>query len=481
MLFNSLSFLLFLPVAFFSYWATPARYRNLILFLLSCYFYMSLIPKYILVLFFLIVLDYFLAIALEKEQDNRKVLLWVSIVANIGTLFIFKYFNFFNENIAVLADFLHWNYTPLLLSLALPLGVSFHVFQSISYIVEVYSKKLPAEKNILNYALYVLFFPQLVAGPIERPGHLLPQIRESHTFNRLAFSRGLERILFGFFKKIVIADQIAAIINPLFASPPANSFVLVAISVLFLYQLYCDFSGYTDIALGTAMLFGFSLRENFNRPFSASSVGDFWRRWHMSLSTWFRDYVFFPLGGSRVSLLKTYRNYLVVFTLSGFWHGANWTFLIWGALNGLYLIVEDFFKKIIKERSFFGGRYRYAMSLVSMFFVFICVDFSFIFFRSESTGKAWWIISNIVNVDNLHFVKSEIMGLLTSVSGGMVLYYVVFSIFVLECIQYIQEKKATFFIFTGSSIIRQFWCYFLLMSLLFFGHYGSQSFIYFQF
>ena len=482
MLFNSLDFLLFLPVATLLYWLVPSKHRTKILLLLSCYFYAVLIPKYLLVLFFFIVVDYFLGIALEKSDKRRRLLLFISIFTNVGTLFVFKYFNFFNENLSSVATFLHWNYTPTLLSIVLPLGVSFHVFQSLAYIVEVYKKRFPAEKNILNYALSVLFFPQLVAGPIERPDNLLPQITKVHTFDRVMFVAGLERILFGFFKKIVIADQIASIINPIFASPPANTWILFSISVLFMYQLYCDFSGYTDIALGSAQLLGFSLRENFNRPFSASSFGEFWRRWHMSLSTWFRDYVFIPLGGREASLFKTYRNIMIVFILSGLWHGANWTFVIWGSLNGVYLIFDSVCRKVFQNHLPKTTTARYVLSLFSMFFVFIFVNISFIFFRSETFSKAYWIIKNIFLPANLQFVKSDFIGILTAVSGNIVLYYVVFGIVIMEVVQFFQEKHKTYFIFRKSSVYMKYvWYYFLVMSLLFFGHFGSQTFIYFQF
>ncbi len=482
MLFNSLSFFIFLPIAVILYWKISSKYRNTVLLLLSCYFYAVFIPKYIFILFFIIILDYFLAIRIESGQGNKKLLLILSILANIGILFIFKYFNFFNENISTIANFLHWNYTPLLFSIILPLGLSFHVFQSLAYIIEVYNKKVLAERNIFNYATYVLFFPQLVAGPIERPGHLLPQIRQTHHFDRGMFIMGIERILFGFFKKIVIADQIAAIINPIFASPPKDALVLFIISVLFLYQLYCDFSGYTDIALGSAMLLGFSLRENFNRPLSASSFSEFWRRWHMSLSTWFRDYVFIPLGGRSNSFLKTYRNIMAVFILSGLWHGANWTFVIWGALNGFYLIAEDMFKRVFNNYFSFLNKFNYIKSILGTILTFVFITISFIFFRSETFNKANWIILNIFDISNFHLSTKETLGILTTHSGNVVFYYVILSIIVMEVIQYLQEKRNSFFVFSNNGKwVRYSWYYYLIMSLLFFGHFGSQTFIYFQF
>jgi D-alanyl-lipoteichoic acid acyltransferase DltB (MBOAT superfamily) len=445
---------------------------------------MVFVPKYILILFFLIILDYFLALRIEKGEGNKKLFLFVSIIANIGVLFFFKYFNFFNENVATLATFLHWNYKPFILSVLLPLGLSFHIFQSLSYVIDVYNKKVLAEKKFFNYALYVLFFPQLVAGPIERAAHLLPQIEKKHFFDKVLFINGLERILFGFFKKLVIADQIASVINPIFAAPPANPLLLLIISALFLYQLYCDFSGYTDIALGSAMLLGFSLRENFNRPFAARSVTEFWQRWHMSLSSWLKDYLYYPLILSLGSInkIKIYISTFVTFVLIGLWHGANWTYIAFGALHGVYLIVEAstkelrrFMVKITRIEAF--PRIHYIFQVVLVFFL---VMVSLIFFRSESVTKAFWIIFNIFNVSNFTFNTHEIYSILTFVPGNIVFLYIFISIAVMEVVQYFQEKKETYFIFEDKSM-RYAWCYFLIMSLLFFGRFSSESFIYFQF
>ena len=343
MLFNSFQFLIFLPVVFLGYWALPHTQRRLYLLLASCYFYAVLIPKYLLILFFVITADYFLAFLINKHEGKKRTLfLLASSSVNVGTLFFFKYFNFFNENIASLAQALHFNYNPILLQIALPLGLSFHVFQSLSYIIEVYRKKYTPEKNYITYALYVLFFPQLVAGPIERPHHLLPQLSATHTFDPTLARRGLERMLWGFFKKLVIADQIAQVVNPLYANLPHDTILLISIAILFSYQLYCDFSGYSDIAIGTAMMLGFSLTENFNRPYAARSITDFWRRWHISLSSWLKDYLYYPLalGWGRVTKLKLYMSLFITFVLIGLWHGANWTYVVFGAIHGVYLVLE---------------------------------------------------------------------------------------------------------------------------------------------
>jgi len=289
MLFNSLHFLIFFAVLFFLYYKViPDKYRWLLLLLASCYFYMVYIPKFILILLFLITVDYFLGQQIANSTGRkRKFFLILSIIANLGTLFFFKYFNFFNENVASIANLIHWNYSPMILQIALPLGLSFHVFQSLSYVIEVYKGKQTPEKRFGIYALYVMFFPQLVAGPIERPQHLLHQFHEPHSFNITNIRRGLELMLWGFFKKLVIADRAAQIINHVYGDIAGyNGFTVLIAVLLFSYQLYCDFSGYSDIAVGSALVFGYDLTNNFNRPYSSRTMGEFWRRWHISLSNW---------------------------------------------------------------------------------------------------------------------------------------------------------------------------------------------------
>src|SRR3989338_1605290 len=342
MLFNSFSFLVFFPVVLITYYVLPYRVRPFFLLLASCFFYMAFVPKYILILFFLITVDYFLGKAIEGAKGRkRRVYLVVSILSNIGVLFFFKYFNFFNENVAQLAHFLDWNYSPMLLSIALPLGLSFHVFQSLSYVIEVYRGKVPAERNYFTYALYVMFFPQLVAGPIERPGHLLPQFKAPHHFDRVNVVRGLERMGWGFFKKLVIANNIAPMVTHLYNQPSLEGPQVLLLATLFAYQLYADFSGYSDIAIGAARTLGYNLTENFNRPFASRSITEFWRRWHISLSNWIRDYLYYPLvlGGTPHSALRLYASLFFTFVAIGLWHGAAWTYVLFGVLHGTYLVI----------------------------------------------------------------------------------------------------------------------------------------------
>lgn len=487
MLFNSLSFVIFFPIVFIGYFIVKSRYKNLFLLLASCVFYMAFVPKYVLILFGLITVDFFLAKEINKREGmERKLLLTISIFANIGTLFFFRYFNFFNENISVISNFLHWNYTPFLLQIALPLGLSFHVFQSLSYVIEVYKKKYIPETNYITYALYVMFFPQLVAGPIERPQHLLPQLNQTHEFDSVLARKGLERMLWGFFKKLVIADQIARTINPLYAHLPQDSSLLIIIAVMFSYQLYCDFSGYSDIAVGSSMMLGFNLTENFNRPFAARSITEFWRRWHISLSSWLRDYLYYPLvlSWGKVTKIKMYYSTLITFALIGLWHGAQWTYVVFGALHGIYLIIELATEKVRKKlyKIFHFEKIQMIHHLAQTLTVFVLVSISFVFFRAESLSKVWWFITNMFSSFNLDFTLHQLMPALIMYPGRIVLYVVILAVFIMEIVQYFQEKKNTFYIFDlMPKSIRYGWYYVLTTMILVFGYFGAQTFIYFQF
>ncbi|MEI6378644.1 MAG: MBOAT family O-acyltransferase [Candidatus Falkowbacteria bacterium] len=491
MLFNSLAFLIFFPAVAGIYFLIPHRWRIVLLLLASCYFYMAFVPKYILILGFLITLDYFLVRFMDRQQGKyRKFLLFASLTANIGVLFIFKYFNFFNANIALLADFLHWNYSLTLLRIALPLGLSFHIFQSLSYVIEVYKGKYEPEKNYLNYAIYVMFFPQLVAGPIERPHNLLPQFRLRHDFDGRKVSHGLERMLWGFFKKVVIADWLSVMVDMAYNAPQEHvgPFLVIA-TIFFAFQIYCDFSGYTDIALGAAEVLGFRLMENFNRPYAARSIADFWKRWHISLSSWFRDYVYIPLGGNRVPRLRRYLNLLIVFVLSGLWHGANWTFVIWGALHGLYLIMEILIKPF-KERFLATSRLVRLPRLVGfleMLLTFVLVNIAWIFFRANSVADAFYIITNLgkgmFQIANLNYLRYELFTNKTIGLSKSALVGVIIAVIFMETVQYYQAKKGSFYLFETNATrwLRFCWYYALILSILFFGHLGGGTFIYFQF
>ncbi len=364
---------------------------------------MSFVPVFILILAFTITVDYFAGIYIEgAEGKRRKQLLIASVIANVGVLFIFKYFNFANQNIAELAHFLDWNYTLQGLSLILPIGLSFHTFQSLSYTIEVYRGRQKAERNFGIFALYVMFYPQLVAGPIERPQNLLHQFYMKHELDWQRIAGGLELMLYGFFKKLFIADNLAPFVNQVYDHPDGyNAMSFSIATVFFAFQIYCDFSGYSDIAIGAARVMGIRLMQNFRQPYFSQSVGEFWRRWHISLSTWFKDYVYIPLGGSRVNLVLHARNILITFLLSGVWHGANWTFAVWGLLNGLYLGGEVLGRKLI-ERAAPHLRLRQEhivvarlLGVIKIFLTFSLISLAWIFFRAKNVSVAWHMVSEI--------------------------------------------------------------------------------------
>ncbi len=486
MLFNSFSFAVFFPVVVIFYFLLPAKYRVPFLLLASCIFYMAFVPQYILILFALITLDFFLGQLIAKEEGRRRVaLLWVSIAANLGMLFFFKYFNFFNQNVDALADFLHWNYDPLLLAIALPLGLSFHIFQSLSYVIEVYRGRYMPERNYFVYALYVMFFPQLVAGPIERPANLLPQLHAVHSFDAGRARRGLERMLWGFFKKMVIADNIGVIVNDLWTTLPSDGPTLIILATLFAFQMYCDFSGYADIAIGSAKMLGFDLMENFNRPFASRSVAEFWRRWHISLSSWLRDYLYYPLAfsGKRITPLRLHLSTVVTFVLIGLWHGANWTYVIMGGLYGVYIVggtITEKWRLYLANISMLT-RVPAAHHALQIFVTFSLVSFSLIFFRAENIQQAWYFISHLGN-DLGNFEPLRIWFEALQLPDKMRFAIFLSGIVLMECVQYFQARSATFYVFdTYPRLFRYGWYYLLIIAILVFGYFKAQTFIYFQF
>ena len=399
MLFNSFSFFVFFPLVTGLYFLLPHRQRWALLLTASCVFYMYFIPKYLLILAFTIVVDYFAGLLIENARGgHRKVWLSLSIVANVGVLSLFKYFDFLSENLTALAHFLGWNYSMSTLSLVLPVGLSFHTFQAMSYTIEVYRGNQKAERHFGIYALYVMFYPQLVAGPIERPQNLLPQFREKHNFDYERMTSGLRLIAWGLFKKTVVADRLALFVNKVYAEPGSfDGPVLVLATLFFAFQIYCDFSGYSEIAIGSARVMGFKLMQNFNRPYHARNISEFWRRWHISLSTWFRDYLYFPLGGNRVTAARWTFNILVVFLVSGLWHGANWTYVVWGGLHGCFLVFGAAtlaFRERLTDRIDLGIPMAVRRTLQTGFtFGLVCI--TWIFFRAASVEEAWLICKRL--------------------------------------------------------------------------------------
>ncbi len=382
MIFNSLQFILFFSAFFLILFAIPSRARKIWLLIASCYFYMVFKPIYLLILVAVILIDFFAGIQIEKSKINKRLWLILSLVSNIGILVFYKYFNFLNENITELLGCFHIQNAIPALKVILPIGLSFHTFQAMSYTIEVYRGKQKSTRNILQYSLYVMYFPQLVAGPIERPQHLLPQLKNPIYFNYANIIEGLFRIACGFFKKVVIADRLALFVDPVFDHiKTSNGLSVLLATIFFAFEILCDFSGYTDIAIGISKMMGINLVENFKNPYMSTSFREFWGRWHISLSTWFRDYVYIPLGGNKTGAAKWIFIILIVFFLSGLWHGARWSFVIWGLLHGSLLIMERPLQKRIKISAIING-----------IIVFIGVCFAWIFFRVKEVKDAFMAI-----------------------------------------------------------------------------------------
>jgi D-alanyl-lipoteichoic acid acyltransferase DltB (MBOAT superfamily) len=367
-------------------------------------------PEYILILAFTIVIDYYAGILLEneKEKRKRKKYLILSLIANIGILAVFKYYNFFNDNITGLASLFGMKNPLPYLDWILPIGLSFHTFQAMSYTIEVYRGNQKAERHFGIYALYVMFYPQLVAGPIERPQNMLHQFYVKHVFDHNSAVHGLNLIAYGLFKKVVVADRLAVYVNQLYANTHSASTISAVIGVCFFsIQIYCDFSGYSDIARGCARVMGYDLMINFNRPYLAKTIPEFWSRWHISLSTWFKDYLYIPLGGNRAGRPRWYRNLVIVFLVSGLWHGANWTFIIWGALHACYTIFSITTQTMRSKLAQISGLMKLPAvnKFISQVAVFILVTFAWIFFRAENLQKAKMIIDKLFSFDfslNIH-------------------------------------------------------------------------------
>jgi D-alanyl-lipoteichoic acid acyltransferase DltB (MBOAT superfamily) len=479
MLFNSLEFALFLPLVVGLYFMLPAGWRTPLLLLASCVFYAAFIPAYILILLVTIVIDYVAGIYLERVADrHRRPLLIVSIVATCAVLFVFKYFYFFTDSFIGVAGFFGWNLSEPTLRILLPIGLSFHTFQSLSYVVEVYKRRQAPEKNFITYATFVMFFPQLVAGPIERPQNLLHQFHETHAFDYDRVTSGLKRIAWGFFKKLVVADRLALYVNDVYGSPQSfNGLQLTLATVFFAYQIYCDFSGYSDIAIGSARILGFKLMENFDTPYRARTIAEFWHRWHISLSTWFRDYVYIPLGGSRVPRHRWYLNLLIVFGLSGLWHGANWTYVVWGLLNGIFLIGGVMIKPM-RERIYRACGIRengVVISWVEMTITFILVCVGWVIFRAQNLPDAGYILT--------HFWKDWDFGAIRTENFLLrQLPVAVLSIMVLELVQYgMRRGSLSGLVSLWPSVAR--WSFYTaaVVVVVLFGVYRKSQFIYFQF
>ena len=394
MLFNSYQFLYFFIIVTGLFFVLPHKLRWVLLLAASCFFYMFFKPEYILILAFTIVIDYYAGIFIERqtEKSKKKKYLIASLVANIGVLAIFKYYNFLNTNITGLCNLFDVQNAIPFLSIILPIGLSFHTFQAMSYTIEVYRGNQKAEKHFGIYSLYVMFYPQLVAGPIERPQNILHQFYEKKEFSFDNALLGSNLIIIGLFKKMVIADRLAVYVNEVYKNLDTSTTISAWIAAFFFsLQIYCDFSGYSDIARGTAKFMGYDLMLNFDRPYLSKSIGEFWKRWHISLSSWFKDYLYIPLGGNKVSRIKVYRNLFIVFLLSGLWHGANFTFIIWGALHAVYVMTESVLP-VFKSQS-------PLIKLIQQLKVFVLVTIAWVFFRAGSIDEAFQMIKLMFSTD----------------------------------------------------------------------------------
>lgn len=486
MLFNSLEFVIFFPLVTLIYFSIPQKYRWLFLLGASYVFYMGWNASYALLLFMSTFITYTASLLIDRvsKQKTKKMWLALSIVINISILFTFKYFNFFFDTLYALFDMLHWSYTPISYSLVLPVGISFFTFQALGYSIDVYRGDVPVQRHFGKYALFVSFFPQLVAGPIERSKNLLPQFDENHRFEYHNAVSGLRLMAWGFFKKIVIADTVCTHVNSVYNNLDAYSgFAILIATILFAFQIFCDFSGYSDIARGCARIMGFRLMRNFDHPYFATSVKDFWRRWHISLSTWFKDYIYIPLGGNRKGEARTCFNLFITFLCSGLWHGANWTFVIWGGLHGAFQIIGRFTQPVRNKinHTLHIDKISHIHRGVQMLFTFALVCFGWIFFRANSLSDAWLAITKIFTLDIPNV--SELFGILKSIFGTRAeLYRLLLTLPVFIVASVIDyncsiEKKVK----ALPAILRFIVYVIIVVYVLLFARAEMQDFIYFQF
>ena len=483
MLFNSIPFLIFLPIVYGLYWWIQSwqnfkhinSAQNILLLIASYFFYAYWNIWFLGLLIFSTSLDYFSGLKIEKsgKNQNRKLWFWLSVCLNLGLLGLFKYYNFLAANLGELFGNFGWNYQPSLLLLALPVGISFYTFHGLSYVIDIYNNKIKAERNILNYSLFVCFFPLLVAGPIERAQHLILQLKERKVFNRAKTINGLQQMLWGFFKKIVIADNCAVFVNQIFSDyENLNSSSLFIGAIFFSFQIYGDFSGYTDIALGTARLFGIELFNNFSYPYFSKSINEFWKRWHISLTSWFRDYIYIPMGGNRVNPIRKIINTIVVFLISGFWHGANWTYVTWGFLNSIFILPNTWSKK--NQSQVTHKLAHQAYSAIQILLTFLTVSMLWVFFRSKSVFDAIKYLKNFA-------VKWN--SILPDFSGRKNAMIISIIILLFMLFEWVGKNYNCPLVITHS--IKSKWLkwgfyYILIFSILYF-YRGNDQFIYFQF
>lgn len=493
MLFNTFHFLIFFPIVLLIYFVLPARVRYIWLLVASYYFYMCWNPAYVVLIMLSTGITYLCGRSVDilQEKKHKKAVMAISIISNLGILIYFKYTGFLINTVNSLLDVIHFQRLPQF-DILLPVGISFYTFQALGYTIDVYRGKIKAERNLLKYALFVSFFPQLVAGPIERSGNLLNQIKEEPNrklWNYERVTSGFITMLWGFFLKVVIADRIAVLVDNVFEEYEQYGTVGLSVgAIAFAIQIYCDFAGYSTIAIGAAKALGFELMENFNTPYLARGVVDFWHRWHISLSTWFRDYLYIPLGGSRCNKIRKYINILITFGVSGLWHGAGFSYMVWGLLHGIYQIIEKELQPVVNKinKRFRTRTESFGYKFFQVTVTFLLVDFAWIFFRADSLRQAahyiermfvchdWWTLFDQslytmgLNIQEIHIL-----------TFGVVL------LFLVDVLQYKKRKTIAEFLSRQWIVFRWGVLFMLMFMCVIFGYYGpgfnSAQFIYFQF
>ena len=494
MLFNSIDYLIFFPIVIIIYFIFPSKHKSIWLLISSYYFYMSWNIKYGLLIFFSTFISYLCGIFLEHIKTHKltgikikKVIITISILFILSFLFYFKYFNFTLLTFSKLLRILHINVNFSTFDIVLPVGISFFTFQSIGYMIDVYRNDVPAEKNFIKYALFISFFPQLVAGPIERSKNLLNQFNENKKFNTDNFRIGLLTMGYGLFLKIVVADNISVVIDPLFNSPNEyTGMELLVASVLFAFQIYCDFEGYTKLAIGSARILGYKLNENFNAPYWALSVKDFWRRWHISLTSWFRDYLYIPLGGSKKGKFRKQVNTMIIFLSSGLWHGAALHYVFWGGLNGFLSVLQDLLEPY-KVKMYYKLKIDTTKTSYKIFqriFTFAAIDITWIFFR-VSLSSGFFILQKIITDFNFAwFINNEYFHIFSTPQTMLTIFFSIAIILAIDGFKYVGEKPISI-ILQQQAIFRWVIYWILILIILYWGVYGDEyeqtQFIYFQF
>ncbi len=498
MYFNSIAFFYFFLIVVILYFLTPHHYRWMVLLIASFYFYASVNIQATLLLVISIVSIYLASLQIEKTSNDKikKIYLLGCISVNLGMLILFKYTDFLFLNVNAISSRLMWSLELSYLEFLLPIGISFYVFMAISYIIDVYTQKIKAERNPGIVALFLSFFPHLVAGPIMRGDELIPQFYKIHTFEAQRVSNGLKLIIWGLFKKVVIADRLALYVDLVYLNPANfDGLTLSVATIFFAFQIYCDFSGYCDIAIGCAQILGYDLTDNFNRPYSSTSILHFWRRWHITLYSWLRDYIYIPLGGSRVSRPRYYGNILVVFLISGLWHGANWTFVMWGFILGTFVIVTNistpFREKWIHAAAVHiqlnqKATFKKFYSLFCVVLTFCLVDFAWIFFRSNSLKEAFFIISSIVSgIINGIVHPASLQMIADSVSLSFGLVWFLTSMLLLLIMGFIHDLQPHIgmrhMLMDTSKYLRGLIIFILILFIVYLGVLAPREFIYFQF